>query len=134
MKSANTNTMWFATQVDRDFETNHYGNGTRLYMDPFDNKYQLITGYSFDGTILKVQDTDGNIIELKSEPENTKFENTLYKKWKDWDTQYGSSYEEDRPDYEPWAYNSLVSLAIELGLHETSNEVSVQMFYKKTGF
>lgn len=126
--------MWFATQVDRDFHTNYYGNGTRLYMDAFEWEYKLVTGYSFDGTILKVKDNDGNIIELNCEPENIKFENTLYKEWKDWDNEHGSFYDEDRPDYEPWAYDSLKSLAIELGVYESNDGSHVQMFYKKTGF
>lgn len=129
----NLKDMWFATQVDRDFQTNNYGDGTRLYMDAFDGEYKLVTGYLFDGTILKVKDKYGDIIELKSEPENIKFENTLYKDWKEWDTKYGSFYE-DRTDYEPWAYDSLKSLAIELGVYESKDDSHVQMFYKKTGF
>ena len=119
--------------VDRDFLDGSYGDGTRLYCDKFDEEYKLITGFSYDGNILKVMDSQGNIIELKNEPENKRFENTIKWDWKDWDDKCGANFDEDRPDYEPWAYDSLEALAVELGLHEINEENThnFKMFYGK---
>ena len=124
------NKTWFATQVDRDFETNMYGNGTRLYIEPNIDKYKIITGYSFDGNILKVKDEDNNIIELNNEPDNIKFTTTLFGEWRLWNNNEGKTIGEDRKDYEPWAYNSLIALATELGVYEPNKDENVKMFYK----
>ena len=128
-----TSMQWFATQVNRDFETGHYGDGTRLYCKDFDEEYNIVTGYSFDGTILKVKDHNGHIIELNNEPDNVYFQNTLYRQWKNWDDSYGESQGDDRTDYEPWAYNSIISLAVELGVYELSGDEDdeFRMFYGK---
>ena len=91
---------WFAVQIDRDFETKRYGDGIRLYCDDFETKYKIINGYSYDGTILQVKDDKGEIITLKNEPNNIKFTNTLHRKWKIWDENYESLYD-NRCDYEP---------------------------------
>ena len=125
--------IWFATQVDRDFLDGSYGQGTRLYSDEFEEEYKLITGFSYDGSILKVRDSNGNIIELKNEPENKRFENTIKWDWKDWDTNHGANFEEDRCDFEPWAYDSLEALAVELGVYEINeeNRPDFKMFYGK---
>lgn len=121
---------WFAVQIDRDFETNLYGNGIRLYIDDFDTNYKIINGYSYDGTILQVKDEKGAIITLNNEPNNIKFTNTLHKKWKNWDEKYGSLYDENRYDYEPWAIDSLNSLAIELGIIDFDKNESIEIYYK----
>lgn len=121
---------WFAVQIDRDFETNLYGDGIRLYCDEFDTQYKIINGYSYDGTILKVKDKQGNIITLNNDPNNIKFKNTLHKKWKDWDEKYGESYDENRCDYEPWAIDSVYSLAIELGIIDYEKNENIEIYYK----
>ena len=124
---------WFATHVDRDFETQLYGNGTRIYCRDFDEEYKIITGYSFDGNILKVKDKKGNIIELNNDPDNKYFDNTIKREWQIWDQNEGYCYEDNRADYEPWAYNSLLALAVELGVYELSQEekIGFKMFYGK---
>ena len=129
----NDNMVWFATHVDRDFLDGSYGEGTRLYCNKFEEEYKLITGFSYDGSILKVKDTEGTIIELTNEPDNIKFDNTIKWDWKDWDTNHGANFVEDRCDYEPWAYNSLKALAVELGIHQINQEeeVGFKMFYEK---
>ncbi len=129
-----TNDMiWFATQVDRDFLDGSYGQGTRLYCDEFEEEYKLVTGFSYDGSILKVKDSIGNIIELKNEPENKRFENTIQMDWKEWDTIHGVNFDSDRCDFEPWAYNSLEALAFELGVHQINHENApdFKMYYGK---
>jgi hypothetical protein len=128
----NDGLIWFATQVDRDFNNCEYGDGTRLYCDNFDEEYKIITGYSYDGSILKVKDEVGNIIELINEPDNIKFDNTIKMDWCNWDKNFVGSFE-DRSDYEPWAYNSMTALAVELGLYEINCEDSqnFNMFYGK---
>ena len=125
---------WFAVQIDRDFETKMYGNGIRLYCNDFDTNYKIIYGYSYDGTILQVKDEKGQIITLNNEPNNIKFINTLHKKWKKWDEKYGGLHEEYRNNYEPWAYNSITSLAIELGIIDNDINDPVDMFYKNNNF
>jgi hypothetical protein len=117
-----TTTTWFATQVDRDFLTKMYGNGTRLYMN---GEYNIITGVSYENNVLIVKDSNGDNIELTTEPDNIKFTNTLYNDWKNWDSSYGKYEDEDRSDYEPFAYDSMKSLANELNL---TNE-NVEMYY-----
>ena len=121
---------WFAVQIDRDFENEIYGCGIRLYCDDFETDYKIIDGYSYDNSTLKVKDRDGNIITLNNEPDNIKFTNTLHKKWKKWDDKFGKSYNEYRFDYEPWAINSLNSLAIELGIIDYNKHDNIQLFYK----
>ena len=127
----NDDLIWFATQVDRDFENyGLYGDGIRLYSNKFDEEYKIINGYSYDGSILRVKDSDGNIIELTNEPDNIKFDNTIKMRWSDWDKLSGTSFE-DRSDYEPWAYNSMAALAVELGLYDLKGEEAhnFKMFY-----
>ena len=121
---------WFAVQIDRDFETKMYGNGIRLYCNDFDTNYKIIYGYSYDGTILQVKDEKGTIIKLNNEPNNIKFTNTLHKKWKEWDENYGSLYDDERCDYEPWAIDSLNSLAVELGIIDFDQNEDKEIYYK----
>ena len=123
--------IWFATQIDIDHKNSYYDDEIRLYSSNFNEEYKLITGVSFDNNILKVKDYDGYIIELENEPDNKKFENTLFRDWERWDSVFGSSYD-DRTVYEPWAYDSVKTLAIDLGVHNIDeNEYDIQMFYKK---
>ena len=121
-----TNMNWFVTQVDRDFKTRYYGEAQpRLYTTQTD--YILITGVLYKDGILVVKDNKGNLIELNDEPNNTLFENSLYKEWKEFDNRFGK-FDDDRTDYEPWAYNSIKALACELKL---CNEKGVQMYHNK---
>jgi hypothetical protein len=108
--------IWFATQIERDHKTGHNGDGIRLYCNDDEDEYKIITGISFDGNVLQVKDSYGVIINLDNEPDNKRFENTLFRDWKIWDNEYGEYYEETRFDYEPWVYDSLTTLAIYLGV------------------
>lgn len=121
--------IWFATQVDKDFKTGEDVNGVRLYCDDFDEEYKVITGYSYDGNVLKVKDSEQNIIILDNEPDNKKFENTIHRDWVNW--KYIGN---DKNDYEPWAYDSLLSLAIDLGTYEIPEEqyYDIPLYYKSS--
>ena len=128
---------WFATHVDRDYLTHEYGNGIRIYVsthaNPVDNVrnfiYCTVEGVCYDeiNKVLTLKDEFGENFVLKNEPDNIYFKNTLHNDWKIWDNKWGPSMEQDRSDYEPWALDSLESLAIELRVH--SNE-GVNMYYK----
>ena len=117
---------WFATHVDRDFKTKMYGEGQpRLYTTP--TSYILIYGVSYTDGILIVKDRSGNLIELNTEPNKNMFETSLYNDWKQFDKSIGQ-FDEDRTDYEPWAYNSIKALACELKL---CNEKKIKLYHKK---
>ena len=119
---------WFATHVDRDFNTGLYGEGkARLYYNS-DEYVVLSSGISYHDGTLTLMDVDNKIHYLKTQPDNKYFEETIYKDWKLFD-EISGQYDEDRVDYEPWAYNSLDALAMELGLFEDED---VQMYYSKT--
>ena len=116
---------WFATQVDRDFHTGLYGESKpRLYYNS-DEYVVLSSGISYHDGTLTVIDVDNKTHYLKTQPDNKYFEETIYKDWKLFD-EISGQYDEDRVDYEPWAYNSLEALAMELGLFEDED---VQMYY-----
>ena len=119
---------WFATHVDRDFNTGLYGEGkARLYYNS-DEYVVLSSGISYHDGTLTVKDANNKIYDLNTQPDNKYFEETIYKAWKLFD-EISGQYDEDRVDYEPWAYNSLDALAMELGLFEDED---VQMYYSKT--
>ena len=119
---------WFAIQVDRDFTNGWYGEGKpRLYFTKNTDKYYLIESGEIVDNKLNVKTSCGETFILDTEPDNLVFENTIYAKWKLADESY-LKYDEDRCDYEPWAYDSLKSLEIELKLSES---VDVTCYYKK---
>ena len=114
---------WFATHIDRDFQYGGYGNGKpRLYIK--ENLYTDITALSFENGVLKVRDEWGDTFNLTNEPDNEWFRQTLYQKWLKFDNKMVG--DEDRADYEPWAYNSLEAIASEFKLVDAPKE----MFYK----
>ena len=114
---------WFATHIDRDFQYGGYGNGKpRLYVS--DNVYGHITPISFVNGVLTVKDEWGDTFNLTNEPDNNWFRQTLYKEWLKFDEKMVG--DEDRSDYEPWAYNSLEAIAAEFKLTEAPEK----MFYK----
>jgi len=78
---------------------------------------------------LKVKDSEQNIIILDNEPDNKKFENTIHRDWVNW--KYIGN---DKNDYEPWAYDSLLSLAIDLGTYEIPEEqyYDIPLYYKSS--
>ena len=119
---------WFAIQVDRDFTNGWYGEGyPRLYFTKNIDKYYLIESGEIIDNKLKVTTKCGETFILDTEPDNQTFENTIYADWKVKDEEY-LKYDEDRCDYEPWAYDSLKSLEIKLKLLE---EQDVTRYYKK---
>ena len=114
---------WFATHIDRDFQNVGYGTGKpRLYIK--ENLYTDITALSFENGVLKVRDEWGDTFNLTNEPDNEWFRQTLYQKWLKFDKKMVG--DEDRADYEPWAYNSLEAIASEFKLVDAPKE----MFYK----
>ena len=42
---------WFAVEVDRDYKTNSYASGIRLYVDNT-TTYQIVKGVSYENDIL----------------------------------------------------------------------------------
>ncbi len=122
---------WFATQVDRDFENGAYGDGIRLYLKDNYPFYILIEGASYNNGNLVLKNAKSNEqIVLSTEPENSLFETTIFPQWKTWDDKYGKD-DEDRTDYEPWAFDSLKSLAMEFDLYKLKDGETVSTFYKK---
>jgi len=122
---------WYATHVDRDYENGLYGVGhPRLYYKGQFN-YKLIKGVSYDKEkkILIVEDKKGTQYKLDKEPDNEWFDKTIYSYWKEFDEKYGAFYMDDRSDYEPWAYDSIKSLAMQLNLHTEQNVIK---FYRKS--
>jgi hypothetical protein len=120
---------WFATKVDRCFDTNTYGTGIRIYVSG--THFVTVKGASYDElyNILKVKMIDfNNHFILKNEPDNEMFKKTLLKRWEDWDSKYGASMEDDRYDYKPYALNSLRSLAVELGVHKLDKDEKIKMY------
>ena len=125
----NTN-FWFATQVDRDFKTYKYGEDQpRLYYNNSED-YVLIEGVSYENDILIVKDSNNKLYILEDEPDNTKFETTLHRDWTIKKNTHKLLWNEDRYDYEPWAYNSKKSLANELKFYNQENKIIA--FYGKT--
>lgn len=130
---------WFATQVDRDFETGRYGKGIRLYIKDIPN-YIIVKGIQYENGKLTLRSNDLNFnLILENEPNNTLFENTIYSNWEKWHKKNGKNFE-DWSDYEPWAYNSLQGLAKEFGLYciddkldelSINNKPETKQFYKK---
>jgi|SaaInlStandDraft_2_1057019.scaffolds.fasta_scaffold192745_2 hypothetical protein len=115
---------YFAVHVDRDHLTNEYGDGVRMYICSNDLSdktlnYIVVEGVTFDESnqILILEDEKGEQFKVDTEPDNIHFKNTFHNDWKKWDSIYGSQMEEDRCDYEPWAFDSLEALAVELGVH-----------------
>jgi hypothetical protein len=104
--------VWFATDVDRCFETGAYGNGVRFYSTDLDD-YIIITGVKFENGILTVK-SGHNIFTINSQPNISFFKYKVYSSWKAWDRKNGLLMGEDRRDYKPWMYSSLYSLASDL--------------------
>jgi hypothetical protein len=111
-------TKWFATNVDRCFETGNYGNGVRFYYNTTNGfGYSLIKGISYDEiTNTLVISSDNGNIKLTDDPDLEWFDDTVKTAWKKWDDLRGEAMEEDRCDYRPWAYASIKSLALEFRL------------------
>lgn len=121
---------WFAAQIDRDFNTHHYGDGTRLYKP--NGTYVLIKGVSYDpeNNTLIGQSSDVTF-SINTEPDSDLFKSILYDNWKHWDNIYGSYQGENRCDYEPWMINTIKALAIELGVYTPKEGEKVTMYYNK---
>ena len=121
---------WFATQVDRDFDTHHYGDGTRLYKP--NGTYILIQGVSYDPeTNTLIGRSSGHTFSINTEPNSDLFKSTVYKRWKHWDNIYGEHQGEDRCDYEPWMLDSIKALAIELEVYTPKEDEIVTMYHGK---
>ena len=120
---------WFAVQVDRDFETIYGDCNPRLYIKNM-RSYVIINraSYDKDKNVLKVWDEKNKEFVLDTEPDQEWFESSVYAHWKSFDEQFGKMLMDDRSDYEPWSYNSIKSLAIELKQHTEDNIIR---FYGK---
>lgn len=115
---------WFATHIDRDFQYGCYGNGKpRMYVS--NDVYTYITPLDYKDGALTVKDEWGDIFNLTTEPDNEWFRNSVYQEWLKFDAKMIG--DEDRSDYEPWAYNSIESIAYKFGFIENQ----VKMFYSK---
>lgn len=103
---------WFAIHIDRDFKNGSYGNSKpRMYVA--DNIYTYITPLAYSEGVLTVKDEWGDIFNISTEPDNNWFSNTIYQEWLIFDKKMEG--DEDRLDYEPWAYNSIESIAYKFG-------------------
>jgi len=84
--------------------------------------------YDIVTNTLTVEDKKGTKFILDTEPDHYWFLSSIYAHWKLVDEQFGDMYMEDRSDYEPWSYDSIKALAIELNQHEEENVIK---FYGK---
>ena len=83
---------------------------------------------AYRGGFLTVKDEWGDTFNLTNEPDNNWFRQTLYKEWEKFDEKMVG--DEDRSDYEPWAYNSLEAIAAEFKLVDAPKK----KFYKPNVF
>ena len=120
---------WFTTQIDRDFLTCLYGDGIRLYTDQR-STYDIIKGISYKDNVLIVNNLQGEEITLDNQPDSDMFKQGLHSKWREWDTKY-SINDSDRTDYEPWAHNSLKSLAMEFGLIPNEGHIYFTSYFQE---
>ena len=134
---------YFIIQVDRCFKTGLYGEGNEIHIEEpskaknyINTKYGIIKSakYTESGSlVVQIKYPDSDILEnitLDCEPDQELFENTLYKDWQLWDKNYGI-YDENRSDYEPWSFNSLKSLAIELNCLEAKDDEKIKLYWNK---
>ena len=89
-----------------------------------------VKGISYKDNVLIVKNLQGQEITLDNEPDSDMFKQGLYLKWRDWDTKYGIN-DSDRTDYEPWAHNSLKSLAMELGLIQNKGHIYFTSYFQE---
>lgn len=125
---------WMAIEIDRDFYTNSYGEGTpRLYFNA--DSYVLIKmgsgNYDKENRVLTVVDNVGKTHVLSNQPDSDLFKNTIYLDWTTFNRDYFKLLgcdEENRSDFEPWMYNSIEALAYELKLYD---EFTGKMYFGK---
>lgn len=135
---------WFAVEIDRNFSTGEYGDKKEIYIEVKNDNPNYIklkhgkinSGKYTEDNKLEVDikfsnDEDIKKLTLNDEPDHELFENTLYKDWKLWDNMYGI-YDENRSDYEPWSFNSLKSLAIEMNCFEAKDNEKIQLYWNKS--
>ena len=117
---------YWLVQVDRDWRTGRFGDGTRLYHRlAFGTRcYVLVRSQELhaDGTV-SVWASDGQCYLLRTEPNIALWAQADYAAWKSWDAEHGASMEEDRPDYEPWAYKTRAGFA-------NGESAGVEAFYR----
>ena len=105
---------YWLVQVDRDWRTGRYGEGIRLYHQLGANllSYVVVRDQTVnaDGSIT-INATNGKSYLLVDEPNIDRWARSEYAAWKLWDAKNGADMEEDRPDYEPWAYKTLAGFA-----------------------
>ena len=106
---------WYITHIDRSFVTGRYGNGPTLITNLIGNQDGIfdIEGYYQNNNEFKIKTKCNNDVVLKGEPDKKKFEE-YHQAWQKWDTVNGSSYDEDRCDFEPIYYNDIDKIKIEL--------------------
>ena len=135
---------WFAAQIDRNFDTGLYGDGSELFIQESIDSNNIIikrgviksADYNVEKNTMVVHikypdDSNLHEIKLENEPDNNLFESTLYSDWKLWDEKYGE-YNDDRIDYEPWAYDSIKSLAIEVAKHDVDITEKIKLYWNKS--
>ena len=135
---------WFAAQIDRNFDTGLYGDGSELFIQESIDSNNIIikrgviksADYNVEKNTMVVHikypdDSNLHEIKLENEPDNNLFESTLYSDWKLWDEKYGE-YDDDRSDYEPWAYDSIKSLAIEVAKHDVDITEKIKLYWNKS--
>ena len=95
---------WFAAQIDRNFDTGLYGDGSELFIQESIDSNNIIrkrgviksADYNVEKNTMVVHikypdDSNLHEIKLENEPDNNLFESTLYSDWKLWDEKYASS-------------------------------------------
>lgn len=99
---------YWLVQVDCDWRTGRYDEGVRLYHKHDNNHrfYVIVRDQTAnaDGSIT-VNATNGKSYILVNEPNIKSWAQSEYAAWKSWDSKNGA-IEEDRSEYEPWAFKT----------------------------
>jgi len=100
---------YWLVQVDRDWRTGRYGEGVRLYHKHDNNHHFYVVvrdqTANADGSIT-VNATNGKSYILVNEPNIKSWAQSEYAAWKSWDSKNGAAMDDDRSDYEPWAFKT----------------------------
>jgi len=119
---------YWLVQVDRDWRTSHYGRDIRLYhkLDNNHHSYVSVSSQTInaDGSVT-VNASNGKSYILVNEPNIKSWVQSEYAAWKSWDSKNGAAMDDDRSDYEPWAFKTRAGFA-------DGDYADIGAFYRET--
>ena len=103
-------TTYWLVDIDRDYKTEEYGTGPRLYHELSKGKLSYVIVLNtktagHDGNII-VTASDGCMYVLTTEPDIELWKDTCYAHWKTWDASTDWTVHGNRSDYEPLAFKT----------------------------